>query len=355
MGEKIFPPFTVLIPAYNEEESIARCIDSVLLQTLPPDRVVLINDGSTDSTLEIMQLYREIFPERIVVINIERNTGNKALALRAAIPYIKGDVVFFTDADSELDSKAFEYMIQHFLDPEVGGVCGYVRSRKHNIITGVRELQYILGQEIHKKGQGVLNAVTVIPGPIGAVRRELFDPSIDTLTEDMDLTLSLLEKGYRIVYERRAIAWTSDPPNLRSYVNQTIRWFAGFFQNLTKHFRKMPRNVKIVVFLLAIESTTFSLLLDILLIYGLLFKDLLPFLIALLIETVPWGLISLYAVIKRRRRDLIKSVFLMPLIKVIDLHIWFYTMVKELLLRRRETSWRRADRIELTRTRMKRY
>ncbi len=349
-GRKFFPSFTVIVPAYNEEESIAKCIDSILLQTVPPDRIILINDGSSDSTLEIMHLYREIFPERIMVIDIKRNTG-KATAMREALPYIKGDVVFFTDADSELDSRAFEYMIRHFLDPEVGGVCGYIKSRKYNMLTGVRELQYILGQEVYKKGEAVLNAVTVIPGSIGAVRREFFHPTADTLTEDMDLTLSLLEKGYKIVYETRAVAWTSDPPNLRSYINQNIRWYSGFFQNIMKHFRDLPRSVKIVVLLLSLESTIFSIILDALLVYGILLGDFLPFIIALLSEIIPWSVVSLYAIIKRRRMDLMKSVLLMPLIKVLDFHTWFYTMVKELLLRKRETAWRRVDRIKLTRER----
>ncbi len=347
--EDILPPFSVLIPAYNEEKSIAKCIDSMLLQTVMPQRVILINDGSTDSTLQIMRLYEEIFPEKIVVVDIKKNTGNKALALRKAIPYIEGEVVFFTDADSELEPNAFEYMIHHFLDPEVGGVCGYVKSRKYNAITGIRELQYILGQGVHKKGEAVLDVVLVIPGSVGAVRRELFNPVADTVTDDMDLTLPILEEGYEIIYENRAIAWTSDPPNFRSYINQTVRWFSGFFQNMKKHLLRLPRRAKILIAIFSIESALYLVILDLVLVYGILFWDFAPFLVLIGTEMIPWLTISLYAVFKRKRKDLIKSAFLMPLAKLLDLHLWFYCLVKEVLLGKREKVWRRADRIKAAR------
>ena len=134
-------------------------------------------------------------------------------------------------------------------------------------------------------------------------------------------------------------------------MNQTIRWFAGFFQNALKHFHSLPRGVKAVTFLLNAESTVFSILLDVLLVYALMMGYFLPFIPTLLTETIPWGLVSLYAIVRRKGWDLIKSTLLMPLIRVIDLHLWFYTMIKELLLRRKETRWRRADRIYLKRGR----
>ncbi len=345
--ESFFPSFSIIIPAYNEEKSVAKCIDSILKQTVLPERVIIINDGSTDLTRRIIELYKEIFPEKLVIVNLEKNTGNKALALRYAIPYLEGDLIFYTDADSELEPDAFEYMIQHFLDPKIGGISGYVRSRKHNLITGIRELQYLMGQDIYKKGKEFLNAITIIPGPIGAVRRELFNPKADTVTEDMDLTLSILERGYSLAYETKAIAWTSDPPNMRSYVRQMIRWFSGFFQNIKKHFHSLPRNVKGVMALTFTEYTLFSLILDISIIYGILSKSILPFIIFVISETLPWGLISLYAAVKRKRRDLIRSVIVMPLIRMIDLHIWLYALIKEMVFNRRELDWKRSDRFDL--------
>ncbi len=351
-NENIFPPFSVIIPAYNEEKSIAKCIDSVLQQTIVPERVIIVNDGSNDLTQQIAELYKEIFPEKLVVVNLKKNTGNKALALRYAMPYLEGELVFYTDADSELEPNAFEYMIQHFLDPRIGGVSGYVRSRKHNVITGVRELQYIMGQELYKKGKESLSAVIVIPGPIGAVRRELFDPRADTVTEDMDLTLSIVEKGYSIAYDPRAIAWTSDPPNLKSYVRQMIRWFSGFFQNIRKHFIQLPRRVKSVMALTFTEYTIFSIILDISLIFGIISGNYLPFIVFGVSETLPWGLVSLYAAVKMKRKDLTKSVILMPLIRILDLHIWLYAFIKEMLFSRKESEWRRADRFDLKITKL---
>ena len=335
--------FSVVIPAYNEEESIAACLESVLNQTVTPDRIVVVNDGSTDRTREILERYAD----RVLIVDLNRNTGNKALALREALPFLVGDVVVYTDADSELEPDAFEKVISHFFDPRVGGVSGNVWSRRHNILTGIRQLQYIVGQEIYKRGMSVINTVMVIPGCVGAVRREMFDPSPDTITEDMDLTLSVIKKGYAVVYNPEAVAWTSDPPNLRSYINQTRRWFSGFFQNMRKHFSELPWRIKIQMVFLSLENVLFSMAAAMMVLLGLLDMDVLAPLLFLAADHLSWAVIAIYGSITRKRRDLLKSVPLMLLSRFVDNFIWIYAMFSELVFRRRDLNWHRADRFDL--------
>ncbi|RLG42118.1 MAG: hypothetical protein DRO01_01695 [Thermoproteota archaeon] len=331
---------TVVIPAYNEEEGVRTCLESVLRQTVAPDQVIVVDDGSTDGTPLILEEFRG----RVEVVTLVENSGNKALALRAALPHIRGDVVIYTDADSELDPRAIELLLAHFLDPRVGAVSGIVVSRRHNILTSVRELQYIMGQEVYKRGMGVLGTVMVIPGCVGAVRRDLFDPSPDTVTEDMDQTLTVMKAGHRVVYEPRAVALTSDPPNLHSYVRQSWRWFSGYFQNVRKHFSSLPRGMKFQMAYLSVEN-----------ILGTVTPFLMVYLASaprrgslalafVLGEVASWLAIALYGALRLRRIDLIPAALISPVVRVIDGFLWTGTAVSELLLNRRDVTWRRADR-----------
>ncbi len=341
-GDNPFPfSVTVVIPAYNEEEGIRACLESVQTQSIRPDQVIVVDDGSTDRTPLILQEFRG----RVEIVTLIENSGNKALALRAALPHVRGDVVIYTDADSELEGRAVELLLSHFLDSQIGAVSGIVVSRRHNLLTAVRELQYIMGQEIYKRGMGALGTVMVIPGCVGAVRRELFDPSPDTVTEDMDLTLTVLEAGYKVNYEPRSVAMTSDPPNLRSYVRQSWRWFSGYFQNLRKHFSSLPKRMKFQMAYLSFENIAGTVA-PFLMIYAAsgTYRRHTVALAFILGELISWMLVGLYGAVKLRRIDLMVSAIVSPFVRVLDGFLWMGTMVSELLLNRRDVTWRRADR-----------
>ncbi len=333
--------FSVVIPAYNEEASIEDCLESVLSQTVRPDRIIVVDDGSTDGTADILSRYED----RLTVIHIRENTGNKALALREAIPFLEGEVVVYTDADSVLHPRAFERMLVHFLDGEVGGVSGFVRSRKHNVVTGMRELQYEFGQRVLKSGMAAMNAVPVIPGCVGAVRREFFDPSPDTITEDTDLTFSITERGYKVVYETGAEVWTSDPPNLRSYIRQGMRWYSGYFQNVRKHFGSLPGRMKLQMLVSVIDNSLFSLLLLGILASQMLLGDVKILLSLFLMEIAIWMVVAVHSALRMGRRDLFRSAVVSPLFRMVDSALWLYSLVGEVVLKRGDMTWHRSDRL----------
>ncbi len=332
--------FSVVIPAYNEEGSIEGCLRSVLSQTIRPDRIIVVDDGSTDGTPDILRRYEE----HLTVIHLPRNTGNKALALREAIPLLKGEVVVYTDADSVLHPKAFERMLVHFLDGEVGGVSGFVRSKRHNVVTGMRELQYEFGQRILKSGMAAMNAVPVIPGCVGAVRRELFDPSPDTITEDTDLTFSITERGYKVIYETEAVVWTSDPPNFRSYIRQGRRWYSGYFQNVRKHFGSLPGRMKLQVLVSVVDNSMFSLLLLGIMISQFLLGDATVLLSIFLTEMAIWMMVAAHSSMRDGRWDLFRSVVASPMFRMVDSLLWMYSLTGEMLLGRDDMRWHRSDR-----------
>ena len=328
-----------LLCAYNEEKTIERTLRSILNQRVKPDEIIVVNDGSTDGTAEILKR----FEDKCIIVNLPRNTGNKARAQRVGLGYVTGDLVAFTDADTELDPAFLENGLPYFLDPLVGGVSGQVLSKKKNWLTCVRQIQYLIGQDLYKRGMGVSNTIFVIPGCAGIVRRRLFHASFDTVTEDMDMTLRINERGYKILYAPNVKVYTTDPTNLSSYFRQITRWHSGYFQNLKKHFKPAPFRVKVQMILPFLEIAL-SLLGTILLIPSLIFSNLL-LLFASLFEILVVEVFVLYGAMKLSRKDLLLHLPSYFLVRIVEVYVWLKCLVSELILHKHESRWLRADRI----------
>src|SRR2546430_6548927 len=115
---------TVIIPAYNEAEFVGDTIRSLLAQTVPPDQIILVDDGSTDNTGDVGRR------AGVTVIRPPRNTGSKAGAQTFALPWVQTKLVMAVDADTTLEPTAVERLMQSFTDPGVGAACGFVLPRR---------------------------------------------------------------------------------------------------------------------------------------------------------------------------------------------------------------------------------
>src|SRR5712692_5696052 len=115
---------TVIIPAYNEAEFVGDTIRSVLAQTVPPDQIILVDDGSTDGTGDVGRR------AGITVIRPPHNTGSKAGAQNFALPWVRTEFVMAIDADTTLEPSAVERLMQSFAQPGVGAACGLVLPRR---------------------------------------------------------------------------------------------------------------------------------------------------------------------------------------------------------------------------------
>ncbi len=179
---------TILIPCHNEERSIQKCVESCLAQTRAADEVVVINDGSTDKSGEILAG----FGNKIKVVSIAEATGNKSYAQEYGLKFVTGDVFIATDGDTLLDKNFVQEVENHFGDESVIAVSGYVKSLPYNWLTSARAFEYTLGQNLHKLAQSYMNFMFVIPGAAGAFRTQVFKEKIDfehdTITEDLDVT-----------------------------------------------------------------------------------------------------------------------------------------------------------------------
>jgi len=236
---------TVIVPAYNEEKTIATTIESIKAQTYPNLEILVVDDGSSDQTYAQAKLYE--FEETYRSLRVLRKTnGGKASAINYGIHRSQGDLIMVVDADSRLEKDAVMLMVQYFYNPEIAAVAGSVYvSNQNNIWTKLQALEYIEGLNMVRNGQAFLKMVNIIPGPIGMFRKTalykvgLYDN--DTFAEDCDVTLKLISGGYKVDFESDAVAYTEAPENLLDLIKQRYRWTRGILQAIKKHKWMMVR------------------------------------------------------------------------------------------------------------------
>jgi len=227
---------SVIVPAYNEEKSILSSIESLLAQDYDNYEVILVDDGSTDKTLEIAT---EREGPRLKVIRQE-NKG-KAEALNTGIRAASGSVVLTVDADTRLNYGALRAIAARFsADPKLGGLAGNVKVDKaKGLLQRLQEVEYTTSIGLTRKGQSMLASVMIVPGPIAAFRKDAVEKvryfSPDTFAEDFDITLAMLKERYRVEYEDRAIAYTIAPSGIEDLFKQRRRWYRGMIQVLAKY------------------------------------------------------------------------------------------------------------------------
>ena len=334
---------SILIPCHNEEKSIAQCIDSCLSQVRQPDEIVVVNDGSTDNSLRIL----ESFGETIKVVNINPASGNKSYAQEYGLRFVTGEIVVMTDGDTILDKDFIKEIEQDLKDEKITAVAGYVKSIKNNWLTACRELDYILGQELYKRAQALINFLYVIPGCAGAFRKDVFKKAIsfehDTITEDLDFTFKLHRSELKIKYNRRAICYTQDPFTLKAYINQMRRWYGGGWQNYLKHFYLLKKaNATLVLSTLYLEGLLLSLFIIFLPFFNLAAWAL--FVVGCFIFSF---LLGFYGAVKRKRPDLFfYSAFYLVLL-YINAFIFLEQFVREVIFRQRSLFWFQPERKRL--------
>ncbi len=231
------PLVSVLIPAYNEEKVIASSIRQILKSRYANLEVIVVDDGSVDATSAVVEQHYANEP-RVRLIAIPN--GGKAHAVNTALHASKGAVVVALDADTQFEPDTIPRLVRWFADPKVGAVAGNAKvGNRINLITLWQALEYITAQNLERRALAALGAITVVPGAVGAWRREALEqlggfPS-DTLAEDQDLTIAVQKAGYHTLFDSEAIAWTEAPDSAGGLARQRFRWAYGTLQCLWKH------------------------------------------------------------------------------------------------------------------------
>lgn len=231
------PLVSILIPAYNEEAGIAKCIETVLAMDYPKDmlEVIVLDDGSTDRTAEIAKRYEG----RGVKVISKPNTG-KADSLNQGISMAKGELIATMDADSDVSPHTLRRMLAYFNHPQVAAVASAVKVREaNNFIEEMQRIEYLFTL-FSRKVVNFINAIQVTPGPFSIFKRKVllevggFDTK--SMVEDQEIALNLQKHGYKINSTTDSDVYTEIPHNFAELMRQRTRWQRGGFWNSVKYF-----------------------------------------------------------------------------------------------------------------------
>ena len=240
-----FPFVSIIVPVFNEGKILSSSIESLLDIEYPNYEILIVDDGSTDDTAAVGESLVGYHKGRLGMVKvslINKPNGGKAKALNAGIQYSEAQFVLCMDGDSQLTTNTLKLAMRHFDDPAVGAVAGNVKvQNRKKMLTDLQALEYLEGLNLARSAQGFLKMVNIIPGPIGVFRkvtlRDAGFYSSDTFAEDADVTLKILAKGWKIIYEPNAVAYTEAPATIYQLLKQRYRWTRGILQAIRKHKR----------------------------------------------------------------------------------------------------------------------
>ena len=248
-----YPDITILVAAYNEEDSIVSTLESIALQIYAGQiEVIVINDGSTDGTIE--KLASISYPW-LQVIDLPNNSG-KANALNEGLKRATFALTITLDADSYLYANALPNLVGRFLgDPEnTGAVAGavLVRNSRLNFVTKIQEWDYFHGIAAVKRLQSLFQGTLVAQGAFSIYRTDVLHEVggwPECVGEDIVLTWAILERGYRVGYCEDACSFTNAPVTFKQFIGQRQRWSRGLIEAFKHHWPLLFHFRMITVFI----------------------------------------------------------------------------------------------------------
>ena len=252
---KDLPAVSIIVPAYNEEINSVKTIENLLQQNYSNFEIIFVDDGSTDNTYQEVKDFVDNLSvatgsDRIVPVKVlSKPNGGKASALNYGITHARNEYVVCIDADTQLKYDAVTELMKKFQFTlstggesrgEVGAVAGVVKVGNENtMLTKWQSIEYTTSQNFDRLAFDLINGITVVPGAIGAFRKEAIRKAggftNDTLAEDCDLTIRILRSGYRVVNCASAVAVTEAPETLNQFMKQRFRWCYGIMQSFWKN------------------------------------------------------------------------------------------------------------------------
>jgi cellulose synthase/poly-beta-1,6-N-acetylglucosamine synthase-like glycosyltransferase len=331
----------VVIPAFNEEVLIGRCIQSVLNAGLDASQIYVVDDHSRDNTAARVQAFAGVN-----LLRHDRNFG-KLRGLQHAIDTFdllnRYEFLALLDADSHIAPEYFAAVLRRFSEvSDAVLVSGAPYSEKYNLITAYRALEYAMTLKVYRKGQDNLGVITVAPGCASTYRTSIFaklDWDNKTLVEDMDVTVQIHRKKLgRVVYTEHAVAYTQDPRTLREYAGQLTRWYSGTWQVLKLH--RIPFGLQRL-------DAEFTLLIGEGLLYAVLaamlplFLYLYPWITlrALAADQILWAAIAAVCAAQLRRADVLWCIPICFVMRSINCYVLLRTFWAEVICSRQTETW----------------
>lgn len=290
-------PLTVVIPAYNEKETIIQSVNSFIQQNYKDLTLYIVNDGSKDYTMDVcinelnmkkidfLEKIGSIATEKVLgfyqseeypnIYLINKVNGGKSDALNVGINYARTPYISFVDADSFLEKNALlTLMTPFYFSDDIVSIGGLIRPmtrkenfaqrsikvRTWNLLTGFQYLEYLRSVLVFRSSLSNIDSTVIISGAFGVYKldmlREINGYDTHSIGEDFDLTLGIrkyiddhnLSSKQIFIYD--SVCWTQPPSTVGDLVKQRSRWQIGFLQTIFKYrkmiFNKHYKNVGII-------------------------------------------------------------------------------------------------------------
>jgi len=253
--ERVYPMVSFVVPAYNEEKTMMRCINSLFkcaVKYRGPSEIIIVDDGSTDDTYQVAwatinSKQRELWRIRAKVVRHMANLG-KAEAIKTGVNKAMGEIIATVDADTFWDSTALTDLVDFMCALGAAAVSGYIHPSngisESSLYIVLQQLEYSQGLGILRRAQALGDAVPVVPGPMGLFRVEVLrdmlnERGVRSVTEDLELTLEMQRKRLKIGYNESARSVTVAPTSFWSFWRQRVRWSIGWLHNMLSIHRDL--------------------------------------------------------------------------------------------------------------------
>lgn len=352
-GPPVTAPISVIVPAYNEESTIAATVRTLAAADHPEIEIVVVDDESTDGTRQAVE---DLDLPCVRLVQVP--SGGKATALTTGVAMSTHDLIVMVDADTIVEKGSLRELVQPFADPSVGAVAGNVKvGNRRGLLARWQHIEYVIGFSLDRRLYDSLGCMPTVPGALGAFRRQCLTHTggvgTDTLAEDTDLTMAALRHGWRVVYQETAKAYTEAPGTLRQLWTQRYRWSYGTMQAMWKHRRavvergpsgRFGRVGLPLIALFSIVLPVFGPLLDLLTVYGTVFLDRWVTLIgwfAVLILQIVTAVLAF-----RLDREPLRPLWALPLQQIVYRQLMYLVLLQSVVtaLTGRRLRWQKLHR-----------
>ncbi len=365
-----YPTCSILIPAHNEEKVIGQTIEAMLTLNYPKDKLefIIINDGSSDSTKNIVEGYAAR-DNRVVLFNVPEGEGGKgkSRALNLGIQRAHSDVIAVFDADNTPDPESLKYLVANLvMDKKLGAVLGKFRTvnKNHNLLTKFINVETLSFQSMLQAGRWQMHHISTLPGTNYVMWNWLIKKlngwDEEALTEDSELSIRIYLEGYKIKYIPYAITYEQEPQEWKVWVKQRMRWVRGNNYVISKFFKK--------ILLFKSKRLAFDLLYTLSLYYiffvAMIISDFLFIISALNLVsmalpgpyTVVWimafilFLFEIILAISYDDEDSVKKIGLLVLMYISYCQLWMYIVIKAIYqeyIKKEKRIWTKTVRFDL--------
>ncbi|WP_438296783.1 bifunctional polysaccharide deacetylase/glycosyltransferase family 2 protein [Streptomyces sp. HUAS TT7] len=333
-GPPVTEPVSVLVPAYNERECIANTVRSLMASDHPIE-VIVIDDGSSDGTADIVEALG--YPNVRVVR--QANAGKPA-ALNNGIAHARYELVVMMDGDTVFEPSTVRELVQPFGNLRVGAVAGNAKvGNRDSLIGAWQHIEYVMGFNLDRRMYDLMGIMPTIPGAVGAFRRQALERvggmSEDTLAEDTDITMAIHRDGWKVVYSENARAWTEAPESVQQLWSQRYRWSYGTMQAIWKHrgaikdrgpSGRFGRFGLPLVAAFMVLAPLLAPLIDIFLLYGIVFGKTEQTIVAWLVVLLIQGICAAYAF--RLDKEKLTHLLSLPLQQVLYRQLMYVVLLQ---------------------------